>query len=55
MKDCIGLSFRSKHTFTKTIDQLPIGPEWKCELIRVQAHSELNVAKDKDGREELEL
>ncbi|KAF8449495.1 hypothetical protein L210DRAFT_3609699 [Boletus edulis BED1] len=54
-------SYHSKYLFMKAIDQLPTGPEWSCELIRVHGNAVLdepmgNVEADgEDDAEELEL
>lgn len=48
-------TFRNKNAFLKVVDQLPTGPEWRCELIR--AHGEVEADGDVSDRdvEELEL
>ena len=48
-------SYHSKHTFLKAIDQLPIGPEWKCELVQVHGELENNDEHEATNSEELEL
>ncbi|KAF8549636.1 hypothetical protein OG21DRAFT_1525665 [Imleria badia] len=44
-------SYRSKYTFTKVIDQLPMGPEWHCELVRVHGDDETHGADQDPGNE----
>ncbi|KAF9548524.1 hypothetical protein CPC08DRAFT_648414 [Agrocybe pediades] len=49
----MGLSFNSKYTYLKKLDQLPKGPAWKCHLVTAEGD-----LLDEDGnpmKEELEL
>ena len=48
-------SYRSKHIFLKKINQLPTGPEWKCELVQVHGELENNDEEAATASEELEL
>ncbi|KAF8550904.1 hypothetical protein OG21DRAFT_1418931, partial [Imleria badia] len=49
-------SYRSKYLFMKAIDQLPTGPEWSCELVRVRGDELIeNDEVDEENVEELEL
>ncbi|KAF8548376.1 hypothetical protein OG21DRAFT_1387473, partial [Imleria badia] len=54
-------SYQSKYIFMKLIDQLPTGPDWKCELVQVRGEEPVesnendDAAANDDGIEELKL
>ncbi|KAF8134816.1 hypothetical protein EV363DRAFT_1447582 [Boletus edulis] len=48
-------SYQSKYTFMKMIDQLPTGPEWSCELVRVHGDGIDGDEADDSTVEELKL
>jgi hypothetical protein len=45
-------TYKSTHTFMKLIDQLPTGPEWQCELVRVRSDVGRAVEDAKEGAKE---
>ncbi|KAF8810265.1 hypothetical protein BYT27DRAFT_7092407, partial [Phlegmacium glaucopus] len=53
VSDDSNLSFHNNYSFLKKVDQLPIGPSWSCEIVKVEGDCVGN-----DGEkmsEELEL
>ncbi|KAF8431623.1 hypothetical protein L210DRAFT_837540, partial [Boletus edulis BED1] len=62
-------TYKSTYTFMKLVDQLPTGPEWQCELVRVRSDvgreagdaeegedaDRVDSEQEEDDSEELEL
>ena len=47
------LSFHNKYSFLKKIDELPTGPKWNCELVKVTGN--IRGENGEEMTEELEL
>ena len=57
-KSCTQPSYKSHYKFLKAIDQLPTGPEWTCELVKVHRDivtEDTEESGDDEAKECLEL